>query len=71
MVLKMKKKFKDLTNKEIDAICFKMIECSDNCPLYRVEKGRLRLCIAIEKENYKYTSTELEKLEEEIEVENE
>lgn len=41
----MTKKVKDLTNKEINAVCQKSIECGSTCPLYRKQEGHYRGCM--------------------------
>lgn len=72
----MKKKIKDLSEKQVSAICnrYGLYACSDKCPLHRVENNRMRLCMNIgeceDYEDYKFTKKELEALEQEIEVED-
>lgn len=64
----MNKKIKKLEENEINVICKKFgeLSCSDKCPLYRVEKNRMRLCMNIGNKNYKFNAKELNKLNEEI-----
>lgn len=68
----MKKKIKDLTLEEVDAICNKYghLECSSKCPLYRFNT-EYRRCGLISIYYYKdreLIEKELEELEQEVEV---